>query len=168
MNTPLRTLAFAAGMLAFSTLTAFAGFKFDPTAKPASAATIRSAIAGHSWDWGGGKGVSFAADGTFMAVGGFDKTEVGKGTWTATDGKLCWDAVWIGKSKETKTPFCWSAMEGPAKDGKITFKVAFGLKGQDKPDYFWVTADGKTAKAFLSGDRFSAKAKKLLAGWGKS
>lgn len=78
------------------TLAARAYDKLGPKAVAVPAADLQAAYAGKTIIWPDHSGsVYWAADGT--AVGYSQKSQaIGDGTWTASDGMVCYDIVWMG------------------------------------------------------------------------
>ena len=136
---------------------------FATDAGPAPGAIIKKFFSGRTniWESCPGCGAYFRPNGSFIAVGGENGVAmgVGKGTWTASDGKLCWDAVWTNKSGSNSKSECHDMRFGASSDGQ--FKKVLGQAKDDGSGYFWIYNDREIWKDFVKGDRISGEAAKL-------
>ena len=136
---------------------------FATDAGPAPGAIIKKFFSGRTniWESCPGCGAYFRPNGSFIAVGGENGVAmgVGKGTWTASDGKLCWDAVWTNKSGSNSKSECHEMRFGASADGE--FKKVLGQAKDDGSGYFWIYNDHEIWKAYVKGDRISGAAAKL-------
>jgi hypothetical protein len=152
------------------TTTARADFTFDGGGKPAPSAELQKFFSGTSWIWPcKGCGAYFSPDGKYTFVW-IEKGEaqVGRGTWSAKDGELCWDAEVAAKSgKKDPSNHCRNALFGPGSDGGSKAKAALGLQKDDKSGYFWVWQDKRIWKEFKKGDKITANAAKIEAQFAK-
>jgi hypothetical protein len=137
-------------------------FDFAPEAKSAPKSVIDTFFSGRSWLWPNcsGCGAYFDPGGLFVAISqekGLMK--IGRGTWEATDGKLCWNAVWAYKGgSDPKTLHCKELKAGPSNDGR--YKSVLAIKFERSDGYFWIAEDKEILRDFVSGDRFSKAATK--------
>lgn len=156
-------LGLAMSLVVASAAARAADVDFAPEAKPAPKNTIETFFSGRSWIWPNcyGCGAYFDPGGTFVAIGqekGIVK--VGRGTWEASDGKLCWNATWAYKGgSDPKTLHCKDLKSGPTADGK--YQNVLAVKFEKNPGYFWIEEDKQVLRDFVSGDRLSKAAAKL-------
>jgi hypothetical protein len=137
-------------------------FDFAPEARPAPKNIIETFFSGRSWLWPNcnGCGAYFDPAGLFVAISqekGLLK--VGRGSWEASDGKLCWNATWTYRGgSDPKTVHCKELKVGPSNDGR--YKSVLAIKFERSDGYFWIAEDKEILRDFVSGDRLSKIAAK--------
>lgn len=161
-----------AGLCSFGLLLLIGGkagaldFDFAPEARPAPKNTIETFFSGRSWLWPNcnGCGAYFDPGGQFVAITqekGIAK--VGRGSWEASDGKLCWSAAWTYRGGSNPNSLhCKELKAGPSSDGR--YKNVLAVKFETSAGYYWIAEDKEILRDFVSGDRFSKAAAKMEQG----
>lgn len=154
----LPNIAFAAFActLAYSPLSAFAQGAPGSDAIAATDAEAKSLLEGKSWMWNAGGGSYWGKGGVFRAWAINNNEEIwAEGTWTATGGNVCYQAVWVSKTDKRDVKRCWQILKGAASNGE--YKLVFWQKSDRGDQPGWIRRDKEFWKNFVSGDKISAK-----------